>query len=63
MDITPYMRRLESLGFSAEILERAIVEAGADRMAYRALCYAVEHENMPPVEAVHALEKGTLQRF
>lgn len=62
MDITPYMRRLEELGFVAETLERAIVEAGADRTAYLALFQAVAHGNMPPAEAVHALENGVLQR-
>lgn len=60
MDITPYMRRLEALGFADETLERAIVEAGASRTAYLALFQAVEDGNMPPAEAVYALKNGTL---
>ncbi len=60
MDITPYMRRLEELGFADETLDRAIAGAGADRMCYLALCRAVEHGNMLPAEAVLALENGAL---
>lgn len=63
MDITPFMRRLEDLGFENEILARAIAEAGADRRAYTALFQAVEQGSMPPAEAVHALKNGRLPGY
>lgn len=56
MDVTAHMRQLETVGFTGEILDRAIAAAGASRLAYQALIQAVSNQGMSPAEALHTLE-------
>ncbi|MDO4316157.1 MAG: hypothetical protein Q4C45_10280 [Oscillospiraceae bacterium] len=50
------MRQLETMGFTEEILDRAIAAAGASRLAYLALTRAVTDQGMSPAEALRTLE-------
>lgn len=62
MNITRHIRQLEQLGFSEETLDRAIALAGGSRLAYLALCTAVEREAMSPEAALRAVEQSLLDR-
>lgn len=35
MNITPYMRKLETAGYTGELLDRAVVLAGGNRVLYQ----------------------------
>lgn len=58
MDITDQARRLHAVGFQDELLDRAVVLAGARRLVYSALYHAVTAQGMSPEEALKAVENG-----
>lgn len=58
MNVMPYLQKLETIGFSEELLDRAIVVAGANRLRYTALYEAVAQEGLAPVEALELLERS-----
>lgn len=55
MDVTAYMRRLEAAGFQEEILDRAVVLAGANRLLYLELYRAVTERGMLPEQALETV--------
>lgn len=61
MDITRQIRQLEAAGFSGGILDRAIVLAGANRLAYQMLHQAVTCRGLTPADALRSLESGKLR--
>lgn len=58
MDITDHAQRLYEAGFREELLDRAVVLAGAQRMLYHALYDAVTIHGMSQEEALNAVEQG-----
>lgn len=53
MNITPYMKKLEATGYTGELLDRAVVLAGGNRLLYQQLLEAVDQLRMTPVDALH----------
>lgn len=58
MDITDQARKLHAAGFRDELLDQAVVLAGARRLVYSALYNAVTVQGMSPEEALQAVENG-----
>ena len=63
MNVTQHIRRLEAVGFTEETLDRAIVLAGADRLAYQMLHHAVTSRGMSPADALRSLESEQPERI
>ena len=63
MNVTQHIRRLEAVGFTEETLDRAIVLAGADRLAYQMLHHAVTSRGMSPADALRSLESERPERI
>ena len=63
MNVTQHIRRLEAVGFTEETLDRAIVLAGADRLAYQMLHHAVTSRGMSPADALRSLESEQPERM
>ena len=63
MNVTRHIRRLEAVGFTEETLDRAIVLAGADRLAYQMLHHAVTSRGMSPADALRSLESERPERI
>ena len=63
MNVTQHIRQLEAIGFSAEILDRAIALAGANRLAYQTLHQAVTSRGLSPADALRALESERPERI
>lgn len=61
MDVTRHIRQLEAVGFTEEVLDRAIALAGANRLAYQMLHQAVTSQGLTPADAVRSLESGYLK--
>ncbi len=62
MNITPYMKKLETAGYTGELLDRAVVLAGGNRVLYQRLYEAVDKLYMTPAAALCALERNEAQR-
>lgn len=58
MDITDQVQRLYAAGFRDELLDRAVVLAGARRLVYSALYDAVMIQGMTPEEALQSVESS-----
>ncbi len=56
MNVTQQIYQLEAIGFTEEILDRAIALAGADRLAYQMLHHAVTARGLTPADALRFLE-------
>ena len=63
MNVTQHISRLEEVGFTEETLDRAIVLAGADRLAYQMLHHAVASRGMSPADALRSLEAERPERI
>ena len=63
MNVTQHIRRLEAVGFTEETLDRAIVLAGADRLAYQMLHHAVTSRGLSPADALRSLESEQPERI
>lgn len=63
MNVTPYLRKLEAAGYTGELLDRAVVLAGGNRLLYQRLWKAVDEQCMTPAAALHALERSEAQRL
>ena len=63
MNVTQHIRQLEAVGFTEEALDRAIVLAGADRLAYQMLHHAVTSRGMSPADALRSLESEQPERI
>ena len=57
MDVTRYIAQLESLGFTEELLDRAVAAAGANRFFYQALFQAVKEQGCSPEQALALLRE------
>lgn len=62
MNITPYMKKLETAGYTGELLDRAVVLAGGNRVLYQKLYEAVDKLCMTPAAALYALEQAERMR-
>lgn len=62
MNITPYMKKLETAGYTGELLDRAVVLAGGNRVLYQKLYEAVDKLRMTPTAALCALEQDERMR-
>lgn len=51
------IQKLERMGFSGHMLDRAVALAGSRRLVYDALCRAVGERAMTPAEALEAVER------
>ena len=63
MNVTQHIRQLEAVGFSAEVLDRAVALAGADRLTYQMLHQAVTSRGLTPADALRTLESERLERI
>ena len=63
MNVTQHIRQLEAVGFSEETLDQAIALAGANRLAYQMLHYAVTSRGMSPADALRSLESEQPERI
>ena len=63
MNVTQHIRKLESVGFTEETLDRAIALAGADRLAYQMLHQAVMRRGLSPADALRSLESERPERI
>ena len=57
MNVTGQIRKLEQMGFSGCVLDRAVALAGSRRLVYEDLCRAVEERAMTPAEALRSVER------
>ena len=57
MNVTGQIRKLEQMGFSGCVLDRAVALAGSRRLVYDALCRAVEERALTPAEALRTVER------
>ena len=51
------IRKLEKIGFSGHMLDRAVALAGSRRLVYDALYRAVEEWAMTPAEALRTVKR------
>lgn len=51
------IRKLEKIGFSGHMLDRAVALAGSRRLVYDALRRAVEERALTPAEALRTVER------
>ena len=63
MNVTQHIRQLEAIGFAEETLDRAAALAGADRLAYQMLRYAVTSRGLSPADALRSLESERPDRI
>ena len=63
MNVTQHIRQLEAVGFAEETLDRAIVLAGADRLAYQKLSHALTSQGLSPADALRSLESEQPERI
>lgn len=57
MNVTGQIRKLEQMGFSGRLLDRAVALAGSRRLVYDDLRRAVEEHAMTPAEALRTVER------
>ena len=57
------MKKLETAGYTGELLDRAVVLAGGNRVLYQRLYEAVDKLCMTPAAALCALERNEAQRL